>query len=154
MLGIDQPAYTDLLGCVFLTGLADDNTAGIHHASRDGGVDFRRPLYHRCPICAWYSSERDIVLQGDRSALEQIARRRCAFRSNLLRQSCPPYGACVNSYLCCPPPEIVVLGYVNISPWVLAEVRNGDDTAVFRQVGDYGFETADERDKIRGHLIR
>lgn len=56
--------------------------------------------------------------------------------------------------LCCPAPEVVVLGYVNIGPWVLAEVWDGNDTAVVWQAGDNRFETADEGYEVRGCLIR
>ena len=67
-----------------LTSLANDNAAGIHYASCNGGIDFWCPLYHRCSVSTGHSSERYIVLQCDRSALEQIASGSCASSSDLL----------------------------------------------------------------------
>lgn len=56
--------------------------------------------------------------------------------------------------LCCPAPEVVVLGYVNVGPWILAEVWDGNYTAVVWQAGDNRFETANEDCEVRSCLIR
>lgn len=56
--------------------------------------------------------------------------------------------------LCCPASEVVVLGYVNVGPWILAEVWDGNYAAVVWQAGDKRFETADEDCEVRSCLIR